>query len=138
MLFRFYVEWYKNKAGDGTLSDTLDVAALGAGTYTLTEVKAPANYALSTEKWKIEIGTGGRLLGITVDGSDNVSPSSTEISDTESRIPCSIFYFDNTMAYELPSTGSTGIYWYLVSGMLLMMASALIIYRNRAREVVGK
>lgn len=133
-----YVEWYKNKAGDGTLSDTLDVAALGAGTYTLTEVKAPANYALSTEKWKIEIGTGGRLLGITVDGSDNVSPSSTEISDTESRIPCSIFYFDNTMAYELPSTGSTGIYWYLVSGMLLMMASALIIYRNRAREVVGK
>lgn len=36
-----------------------------------------------------------------------------------------------TEIYELPSTGGTGIYWYTIGGMLLMMSASLILYKNK-------
>ena len=43
----------------------------------------------------------------------------------------------NEIMYELPSTGGSGIYWYMFSGMLLMAAGSLITYRKKRKEVLG-
>lgn len=44
---------------------------------------------------------------------------------------------NNIMVYNLPSAGGSGIYWYTLSGTLLMAGAALIVYRQkRKREVL--
>ena len=40
--------------------------------------------------------------------------------------------FENTPNYELPSTGGIGTFWYTIGGVLLMMAAALMLYRNKS------
>lgn len=40
--------------------------------------------------------------------------------------------------YILPETGGTGIYWYTVGGMLLMVIAAIIVYRKRYNEYMNK
>ena len=42
--------------------------------------------------------------------------------------------FRDEVLYSLPSTGGIGIYWYLVSGTLLMLASALTLYRCKRKS----
>lgn len=69
--------------------------------------------------------------GITVSGSDKVSVSEGE-DGTYTVI------VKNDMLYSLPSTGGSGIYWFSICGMLLMMAAAWIIYKNKCREVLVK
>ena len=39
----------------------------------------------------------------------------------------------NTELYELPNSGGAGIYWYSIGGTLLMLAAALILYKNKRR-----
>ena len=47
------------------------------------------------------------------------------------------YYFENQVVYSLPSAGGPGIYWYTLSGTLLMAGAALIVYRQkRKREVL--
>ena len=43
----------------------------------------------------------------------------------------------NSELYELPNAGGSGIYWYSIGGILLMLAGALILYRNKCKEVLG-
>lgn len=43
----------------------------------------------------------------------------------------------NGPLYKLPSAGGNGIYWYMVSGVLLMtVAGMLILYKNKRKEVL--
>ena len=48
------------------------------------------------------------------------------------------FDMTNTPIYNLPNSGGSGIYWFSICGMLLMMAAAWIIYKNKCREVLVK
>ena len=97
------------------------------GTYTLKEIKAPNGYALLNADITITVDQSG----ITVSGSDKVSVSEGE-DGTYTVI------VKNDMLYSLPSTGGSGIYWFSICGMLLMMAAAWIIYKNKCREVLVK
>ena len=47
------------------------------------------------------------------------------------------FYLDNDIFYERPSTGGNGIYWYMVSGTLLLIAGVLILYKNKKERQGG-
>ena len=47
------------------------------------------------------------------------------------------FLITNHKTYELPNAGGRGIYWYSIGGTLLMLAGALILYRNKRKEVLG-
>ena len=69
--------------------------------------------------------------GVTVSGSEKASVSQEE-DGTYTII------VKNDMLYSLPSTGGSGIYWFSICGMLLMMAAAWIIYKNKCREVLVK
>ena len=74
---------------------------LADGTYTLSESKAPAGYALSTESWNIEV----------IDGVMKLPQSEIDTDKVVGKVYTA--YFENTPLYELPSTGSMGIYWYM-------------------------
>ena len=97
------------------------------GTYTLKEIKAPNGYALLNADITITVDQNG----VTVFGSEKASVSQEE-DGTYTII------VKNDMLYSLPSTGGSGIYWFSICGMLLMMAAAWIIYKNKCREVLVK
>lgn len=97
------------------------------GTYTLKEIKAPNGYALLNADITITVDQNR----VTVSGSEKASVSQEE-DGTYTII------VKNDMLYSLPSTGGSGIYWFSICGMLLMMAAAWIIYKNKCREVLVK
>ena len=97
------------------------------GTYTLTEIKAPNGYAVLATDITITVDENG----VSVSGSNKVSVN-PENDGTYTVI------VKNDMLYSLPSTGGSGIYWYSICGMLLMMAAAWILYKNKCREVLVK
>ena len=100
---------------------------LNYGTYTLTEIKAPNGYAVLATDITITVDQNG----VSVSGSNKVSVN-PENDGTYTVI------VKNDMLYSLPSTGGSGIYWYSICGMLLMMAAAWILYKNKCREVLVK
>ena len=67
------------------------------------------------------------------------------VSGPEGKVTCAkddhnvyVITVQNEVIYELPSTGGSGIYWYSICGMLLMMAADRTIYKNKCREVLVK
>ncbi len=127
-----------NKAPAKKSSNTTATVKVQPGTYILAETKAPAGFALSGETWTIDIAENGVLQSIKKND-ENGNPMDTPMQpeyDQTNGIVMATFYFDNVMFYELPSTGGTGIYWYMFGGVLLMAAASLITYRNKRREVL--
>ena len=103
----------------------------------MKETKAPNAYQLSDEEWTITITEKGNVSvkdksGATI--SEIVNLPEIEGLDKNSVY----FYFDNTILYELPSTGGSGIFLYMVGGVLLMMAASPLLYKNKSREVLGR
>lgn len=114
--------------------DGKEVSSLEKGEYTLKETKAPTGYVLSNEVWTIKTTKGGSLVSYTTDKS-NGKIDKSEISETDVTLH---LYFKNEVVYDLPSTGHTGIFNILMSGILLMFAGILIIYKMKGKEVLKK
>lgn len=114
--------------------DGQTVAPIPTGNYKLKEKTSPVGYSLSSTEWLLEVTNDGKVtiskLGDKGTKGDVVNAGKTE-GDKE------IFYFENTPAYALPSTGGEGVYWYSIGGTLLMMAGALILYKNKTKRVRG-
>ena len=101
------------------------VNELVPGKYVLKETKAPDGYSLSANVWQVLVkddqSVEVQLNEVPVDKSDDGA-----------------FFIENIKLYSLPSTGGSGIYWYMISGMVLMSTAAWILYKNKCREVLGK
>lgn len=126
------VKWTDLKS---TSQKEIPSALIPKGFYVLEEIKAPGGYALSDEKWTIEISSSGIII---MSGDKVISQvTSEELKNIPGVEQNGVyFYFDNTVSYELPSTGGSGIFGYLIGGVLLMMAATLILYKNKHREVL--
>lgn len=111
-----------------------EVSSLEKGEYTLKETKAPTGYVLSNEVWTIKTTKGGSLVSYTTDKS-NGETDKIETSEIDGTLH---LYFKNEVVYDLPSTGHTGIFNILISGILLMFAGILIIYKMKGKEVLKK
>ena len=111
------VRWYSDK----DCKEKLLFKDWKTDTYTFKEIQAPAGYSLSTKEWKIE-KQANKVVITNFDNKDNQEN----------------YYFNNTPLYNLPSTGGTGIYLYMIGGMLLMFAAVWILYKNKCKEVLGK
>ena len=93
------------------------------GTYTLTETAAPTGYMLGAS--------------VTFEMKDGVP---VKMNDENAVIKDGIltFYYANEALYSLPSSGGSGIYWYILGGMLLMMAAVLMVYKQKRGEVLER
>lgn len=101
------------------------------GTYTLTEVKAPDGYVVLPGVIKINILDEG-------DTRVTVSGPSEDIVSCEKKEDVYVITVKNEVVYDLPSTGHTGIFNILMSGILLMFTGILIIYKMKGKEVLKK
>ena len=121
------VQW---KDGDKELNSSQDIEP---GTYTLTETKAPAGYSLTTDTWTVEIYAKRAKPVITCE-------TTNEKVQLEQDLTTGYFKMKvkNEVLYSLPSAGGSGIFWYTIGGILLMMAAALILYKNKCGEVLNR
>ena len=117
------VQWYT----DNKFEKPAD--SISAGTYTLKEVKAPVGYVLTTDTYTFVITKNGALKEVTK-GNEKVQPT---LDNSEYKI-----YIQNEVVYDLPSTGHSGIFNIMMSGILLMFAGILIIYKMKGKEVLKK
>ena len=117
------VQWYK----DDKFVTKAD--SISAGTYTLKEVKAPVGYVLTTDTYTFVITKNGALKEVKKDN-EKVQPT---LDVSEYKI-----YIQNEVVYDLPSTGHSGIFNIMMSGILLMFAGILIIYKMKGKEVLKK
>lgn len=116
------IDWYI--AEDRTGNPVTD---FNPGTYAFKETKAPTGYMLSGIEWTVVLSENG--LKSIKEGDSLVA---SEMDGTTYQ-----FKFENEVLYSLPSAGGPGIYWYTLSGALLMMGAALIVYKQqRKREVL--
>ena len=137
------VAYYGKSNQDGLLiwynteecADTNQVTTLPKGTYTMEEKTAPAGYVRSAETWEVKIMKNGTLKSITssVNGT-SIKTVSGVVNDKDV-----VYYlYQNEALYALPHSGDTGIYLYMIGGMLLMFAAVWILYKNKCKEVLGK
>ena len=101
------------------------VNGLVPGKYVLKETKAPDGYSLSANVWQVLVKD---------DQSVEVKLNGDDVAESDDGA----FFIENIKLYSLPSTGGSGIYWYMIGGMVLMSAAAWILYKNKCREVLGK
>lgn len=90
------------------------------GTYSLQETAAPSGYQLHEAGWTLTFEKGLLIKAV-----DNRAPD-TELTIEGQKEKGAVLTVVNVKAYELPSTGGNGVFGYMVSGTLLMMAAALI------------
>lgn len=95
------------------------------GTYTIHETKAPAGYMKNDTGWTVTF-TNGLLTNLNSEPVTGTAENGVVITLTNQKV------------YSLPSTGGSGIYWYMIGGMVLMSTAAWILYKNKCREVLGK
>lgn len=122
------VKWYQNYQKN-EVSDPVTDNIIPKGTYTLKEIKAPTGYTLSNNTYTLQITKTGALKTVQLNG-ENVTPV---LQNGKYQI-----LIENAVIYNLPNSGGSGIYWFSICGMLLMMAAAWIIYKNKCREVLVK
>lgn len=122
-----FVEWYK----DGK---KVSLSEIEKNTYTLRETSAPAGYAKSEVQWTIAITD----TTVTITGANGNTLTHTQLENPTTGKKYDAYTYENTPVYALPSTGGTGIYLYMIGGMLLMFAAVWILYKNKCKEVLGK
>ena len=111
----------ENKTVTGTVSSdgTLRFEGLGAGEFTITEIKAPDGYNMLTEELKVTItwNEETKLFEYTGATDENGVARVTII---------------NQAGTELPSTGGTGTtIFYLAGGILVLAAVVLLVSKKR-------
>ena len=95
------------------------------GEFKIYETKAPAGYMKNDSGWTV-IFANGLLTQLNNAPAPGTAENGVVITLTNQKV------------YTLPSTGGSGIYWYMIGGMVLMSTAAWILYKNKCREVLGK
>lgn len=113
----------------GTVNgNTVDLNALD-GEFKIYETQAPAGYMKNDAGWTVVFKNGLlKSLDGTEDGTKIKASAATGV----------VITLTNQKVYTLPSTGGSGIYWYMIGGMVLMSTAAWILYKNKCKEVLGK
>ena len=109
-------------------------AVLPLGTLTVEETKAPTGYLPLGNKIYFKQEKGEVILTDMAGNPLTQKPDMWFLTTDEKNV----LTIKNQVVYELPSTGGSGIYRYTIGGALLMMAAALILYRNKSKEVLNK
>ena len=136
---------YTDKSGKNQTRETIQVINtegseaelknLQSGQYYLEEVKAPEACMLLADKIYFKQEKGKITLTDKVGKVLADSPTMWTLSGTDGKYTLTV---KNEILYSLPSAGGTGIYLYMIGGMLLMFAAVWILYKNKCKEVLEK
>lgn len=96
---------------------------LAHGTYTLEEVKSPGGYLKLSEKITIKVTKDN----VEVTGSDKVTCKMTDDGVYEIIVK-------NEVLSDLPNAGGTGSFYYIFSGIVLLLV-AVGLYQNNKRKM---
>lgn len=108
---------------------------LQSGQYYLEEVKAPEACMLLADKIYFKQEKGEITL-TDEDGKElKKPPTMWTLLNPAGKYTLTV---KNEIVYDLPSTGHTGIFNIMMSGILLMFAGILIIYKMKGKEVLKK
>ncbi len=107
--------------GDGRLT----IHNLAPGDYMLTEIRSPEGHALIRGPVAFTLNPDGTVT------SKSSEWAGVEAAEDGKNI---ILTIKNEKLYELPEAGGPGIYWYSIGGTLLMLAAALILYKNKCNQ----
>lgn len=136
---------YTDKSGKNQTRETIQVINtegseaelknLQSGQYYLEEVKAPTACMLLADKIYFKQEKG--VIILTDKNGKALSSEHTmwTLSNTAGKYTLTV---QNEILYSLPSAGGTGIYLYMIGGMLLMFAAVWILYKNKCKEVLEK
>ena len=100
--------------------------------YKLEETVAPAGHTLLSEAIYFKAMDGI----VTLCASNGVPVSKEAMWELSEN--GSVLTIKNNLLYELPEAGGSGIYWYMLGGVLLMMAGSLLVYKKRRGEVLRR
>ena len=105
-------------------------------TYTLTEVATDKGYVLLRDPVKImvitkEDGACERCGAALLTASATVNGEPVSMTDANAVVPLRII---NNPGFDLPKTGSYGVWMYTVGGVLLLGAAAFIVIRSRKHK----
>ena len=119
--------------GQSVKNGTMLFSGLGVGTYYLKETEAPKGYALSNEVFTIVIERNDPTVAgeykMTITSSNNKSEvPDTSIFDVRDMV---VKTSEGTVITTYMITGGSGVYVYTIGGILLMIAGALLLYKNK-------
>ena len=105
-------------------------------TYTLTEVATDKGYVLLRDPVKImvitkEDGACERCGAALLTASATVNGEPVSMTDANAVVPLRII---NNPGFDLPKTGSYGVWMYTVGGVLLLGAAAFIVVKSRRHK----
>lgn len=105
------------------------------GVYVLKETKAPVGYELSKLELIVEIDGSNKIS--VKDGNNEYKPESSFVTESDGVTnTVYVFTFTNKALFSLPQAGGNGIFVYMISGMLMMIGGALLIYKRRKSLVI--
>ena len=106
-----------------------EVFNLGYGTYCLTETKSPSGYIILKNKVYFKVTTEGIVLC-----DENEEPATYENATVSGTDKLTIT-IKNTPGETLPAAGGPGTFLYTLSGLAIVLSSALMYgFRMRRRE----
>lgn len=108
---------------------------LSSGDYYLEETKAPNGCRLLGEKIYFRQQKGTITL---INENGNALTTTPEMWNLSTKNNTFTLTIKNDVVYDLPSTGGTGIYLYMIGGMMLMLIAVWILYKNKCREVLER
>lgn len=110
-------------------------AIIKPGVYELKETKAPVGYELSKLELIVEIDGCNKIS--VKDGNNEYKPESSFVEENNGVTnTVYVFTFTNKALFSLPQAGGIGIFVYMISGMLMMIGGALLIYKRRKSLVI--
>ena len=118
-----------------TKGSKAELKNLQSGQYYLEEVKAPEACMLLADKIYFKQEKGKITLTDKDGKALSSEPTMWTLSNTYGKYTLTV---KNEILYSLPSAGGTGIYLYMIGGMLLMFAAVWILYKNKCKEVLKK
>ncbi len=108
----------------------LTIKDLLPGEYTLTELETPPGCSLPDHPIKITVKNDGTVEVSEREGSTQISIVDGTSQNNNGTVTNDV-KVRNFELYTLPSTGGIGIYWYCISGVLLMAAGVLIQHKRK-------
>ena len=127
-------EWEPTEYDSVEAKSDINELLLTPGYYKLVEIQAPQGFMLLTEPIFFKIDAEGVSL-IQENGQPYAPGEEPDMWKIVPDVGNSIqLVIKNDVLYDLPEAGGSGIYLYMLGGVLLLMTGALMVYKSDKRR----